>query len=63
MINESVMYYFHPEIPFGGKGLSGFGNYSGKYSFDTFSQQRPVVEAGTFRDRFLEGSNIKFFTS
>ncbi|MHA1977721.1 MAG: aldehyde dehydrogenase family protein [Candidatus Hodarchaeales archaeon] len=61
MINESVMYYLHPEIPFGGKGLSGFGNYSGKYSFDTFSQQRPIVEAGTFRDRFLERMNVKFF--
>jgi aldehyde dehydrogenase (NAD+) len=61
MINESVMYYLHPEIPFGGKGLSGLGNYSGKFSFDTFSQQRPIVEAGTFRDRFLEGINIKFF--
>jgi acyl-CoA reductase-like NAD-dependent aldehyde dehydrogenase len=61
MVNESVIYYLHPEIPFGGIGSSGIGNYSGKYSFDTFSQQRPVIEAGTFRDRLLEGLHIKFF--
>ena len=61
MINESVLYYLHPEIPFGGKGESGLGNYSGKYSFDTFSQQRPVIEAGTFIDRFLERSKVKAF--
>lgn len=61
MINESVLYYLHPEIPFGGKGESGLGNYSGKYSFDTFSQQRPVIEAGTFLDRFLERSKVKAF--
>lgn len=61
MINESVLYYLHPEVPFGGKGESGLGNYSGKYSFDTFSQQRPVIEAGTFRDRFLERAKVKAF--
>ena len=61
MINESVLYYLHPEIPFGGKGESGLGNYSGKYTFDTFSQQRPVIEAGTFLDRFLERTKVKAF--
>ena len=61
MINESVLYYLHPEVPFGGVGESGLGNYSGKYSFDTFSQQRPVIEAGTFLDRFLERSKVKAF--
>ena len=61
MINDSVLYYAHPELPFGGKGDSGMGNYSGKYSFDTFSQERPVLEAGTFRDRTLERMKIKYF--
>jgi aldehyde dehydrogenase (NAD+) len=61
MINDSVLYYTHSEIPFGGKGDSGIGNYSGKYSFETFSQQRPVVEAGTFIDRTLERMKIKSF--
>lgn len=61
MINDSVIYYTHPEIPFGGKGESGLGNYSGKYSFDTFSQERPIVEAGTLIDRILERIKIKFF--
>jgi aldehyde dehydrogenase (NAD+) len=61
MINDSVLYYTHPEIPFGGKGESGMGNYSGKYSFETFSQQRPIIEAGTFIDRTLEKIKIKSF--
>ncbi|OLS26545.1 MAG: Aldehyde dehydrogenase [Candidatus Heimdallarchaeota archaeon LC_3] len=61
MINQSVIHYLHPEVPFGGKGNSGFGNYSGKYSFDTFSQQRPVVEAGTYLDRFFERIKLKSF--
>lgn len=61
MINEGVIYYLHPEVPFGGKGESGLGNYFGKYTFDTFSQQRPVIEAGTFLDRTLERSKIKAF--
>lgn len=30
------------DLPFGGAGASGFGNYHMKYGFDTFSQDRPV---------------------
>ncbi|MFC0582390.1 aldehyde dehydrogenase family protein [Micrococcoides hystricis] len=30
------------DLPFGGVGASGFGNYHMKYGFDTFSQDRPV---------------------
>lgn len=30
-------------LPFGGVGLSGMGNYHGKFSFDTFSHQKSVV--------------------
>lgn len=61
MINDSVLYYAHPELPFGGTGSSGFGNYSGKYSFETFSQQRPMMETGTFMDRTLERFKVKYF--
>ena len=61
MINDSVLYYLHPEVPFGGVGDSGIGNYLGKYSFDTFSQIRPVVIAGGIFDQILEKLGIKFF--
>ncbi|MEE1621428.1 aldehyde dehydrogenase family protein [Zafaria sp. Z1313] len=30
-------------LPFGGAGASGMGNYRGRYGFETFSQQRPVL--------------------
>lgn len=30
-------------LPFGGIGNSGMGNYHGKYSFDTFSHHRSVL--------------------
>lgn len=61
MINDSVLYYLHPEVPFGGIGDSGFGSYLGKYSFDTFTQMRPIVVAGGLYDRFLEKIGMKFF--
>lgn len=31
-------------LPFGGVGESGFGRYHGKYSFDTFSHEKAVLE-------------------
>lgn len=61
MINDSVLYYLHPEAPFGGIGDSGIGNYLGKASFDTFTQMRPMVVAGGLFDQFLEKAGIKFF--
>jgi aldehyde dehydrogenase (NAD+) len=32
-----------PALPFGGIGASGMGAYHGKWGFDRFSQQRPVL--------------------
>ncbi len=34
-------------LPFGGVGTSGMGAYHGRYSFDTFSQNRGVLSKGT----------------
>lgn len=31
-------------LPFGGVGQSGFGSYHGKYSFDTFSHEKAVMQ-------------------
>jgi len=42
-INE-VMRHFDCHLPFGGVGNSGMGSYHGKYSFQTFSHAKPVVE-------------------
>lgn len=41
--NVCNMHLAVPDLPFGGVGASGMGNYHGKWGFDTFSQQRPVL--------------------
>ena len=61
MVNDSVLYYLHPEVNFGGIGDSGMGSYTGKYSFDTFTQTRPIVEYGGIVDRTAEKLRLKFF--
>ncbi|MDH5402281.1 MAG: aldehyde dehydrogenase family protein [Candidatus Heimdallarchaeota archaeon] len=61
MTNETVMHFLHPLIPFGGVGYSGYGNYGGKYSFITFSQERGIVETGGIIDKTIEKLGLKFF--
>lgn len=34
-------------LPFGGVGHSGIGNYHFRYSFDTFSHHKPVLQTST----------------
>ena len=36
-----------PSLPFGGVGHSGIGVYHGKFTFDTFSHSKAVLECGT----------------
>lgn len=61
MVNDSVLYYLHPGLPFGGIGNSGIGAYGGKFTFDEFTHQRPIVETGGIIDRTTEKLKIKFF--
>ena len=44
---------FNSYMPFGGIGSSGMGNYKGKWSFDTFSQKRPVLKRSGVYDLFF----------
>jgi acyl-CoA reductase-like NAD-dependent aldehyde dehydrogenase len=41
--NDCLVHLASPHIPFGGLGRSGYGNYHGKYTFDTFSHVQPVL--------------------
>ena len=43
-INDTVMHLSNDNLPFGGVGSSGIGNYHGKYGFETFSHQKAVLE-------------------
>ncbi|MEB3266184.1 MAG: aldehyde dehydrogenase family protein [Cyanobacteriota bacterium] len=42
-INDVVLQVGIPELPFGGVGPSGMGNYHGQAGFDTFSHLRSVL--------------------
>jgi len=43
-INETMMHVGLYTAPFGGIGDSGYGNYHGKWSFDSFSHSRTVLK-------------------
>jgi len=42
-INNNVVHFFNPNIPFGGVNNSGFGSSHGVHGFKTFSHARGVV--------------------
>lgn len=43
-INSTLIHVGSHFLPFGGVGTSGMGKYHGKYSFETFSHARSVLE-------------------
>lgn len=47
-INDTVMHLSNDNLPFGGVGSSGIGNYHGKYGFEAFSHQKAVLEKATW---------------
>ncbi|NLD17379.1 MAG: aldehyde dehydrogenase [Tissierellia bacterium] len=49
-INDVLMQLANPNLPFGGVGNSGMGKYHGKFSFDTFSNKKSIVEKPNFLD-------------
>ena len=51
-INDTVMQLANPNLPFGGVGASGIGQYHGKYSFNTFSHDKSYI----FKSTRLESS-------
>ncbi|KAK9170629.1 hypothetical protein Syun_002769 [Stephania yunnanensis] len=61
--NDAVIQYLCDTVPFGGVGQSGFGRYHGKFSFDTFSHEKPVVRRGYLVEywfRYPPWNNDKF---
>lgn len=43
-VNDGFMFMVNPDLPFGGVGSSGMGNYHGKFGFDTFSHLKTVMK-------------------
>ena len=42
-INESLVQTSNPNLPFGGVGASGIGNYHSKAGFDTFTHYKSIL--------------------
>ena len=73
-INDAMLHYIHPNLPFGGVGPSGQGNAHGFYGFRAFSYERAMLRQGAvsplkwlyppYSDlkRKLIGWIIKYFT-
>jgi aldehyde dehydrogenase (NAD+) len=52
-INDTVVHFAVPGLPFGGIGNSGMGSYHGKATFDTFTHERSIIRNGFMVDVFL----------
>ncbi len=49
-INDTIMHIANSNLPFGGVGNSGIGNYHGKAGFDTFTHQKSILDKATWLD-------------
>lgn len=61
-VNDTIMHLASEYLPFGGVGDSGFGNYHGRYSFNTFSHVKSVSNGSSFIDlpfRYQPYSELK----
>lgn len=61
-INDTIIHLASEKLAFGGVGMSGMGNYHGKYGFETFSHRKSVVKKSSRIDipmRYHPYSNVK----
>ncbi|XP_008283961.1 aldehyde dehydrogenase family 3 member B1 [Stegastes partitus] len=49
--NDGIVHMTLPSMPFGGVGASGFGNYHGRWGFETFSHHRACMLRGWALER------------
>jgi aldehyde dehydrogenase (NAD+) len=47
-VNNTIIQIENLEVPFGGVGMSGTGNYHGFYGFKTFSHERNIMQQKCF---------------
>lgn len=60
-INDTLMHIVNHNLPFGGVGNSGIGNYHGHTSFLAFSNKRAVVSTPTWLDLPMKYAPFKYF--
>lgn len=49
-VNDVVVHLSNPNLPFGGIGPSGMGEYHGKSTYETFSHRKSIVKSATWID-------------
>ena len=49
-INDTINHLVGTNMPFGGVGSSGMGNYHGKYTFNTFTREKGILNKSNFLD-------------
>jgi aldehyde dehydrogenase (NAD+) len=49
-VNNGIIHVGNPDLPFGGVGPSGIGQYHGKSGFDTFTRPKSVLRSPTWFD-------------
>lgn len=49
-INDTIIHLANNNLPFGGVGDSGISNYHGKYSFETFTHSKAILEKQNWLD-------------
>lgn len=62
-INDVIMFNAVPDLPFGGTGPSGMGQYSGQAGFDNFSHMKSILKRPFIKDlpvRFAPYKDWKF---
>jgi len=53
-LNETIMHLANPNLPFGGVGNSGTGNYHGEFGFNTFSHQKSIIQKPNWFEPFVK---------
>lgn len=53
-VNDAVMHISNPNLPFGGVGASGLGNYHGKAGFDSFTHHKSILKKPTWFELSLK---------
>jgi aldehyde dehydrogenase (NAD+) len=49
-INNTLIHLGNPDLPFGGVGYSGMGQYHGYEGFRTFTRQKSIMKSSTIAD-------------
>jgi aldehyde dehydrogenase (NAD+) len=53
-VNNASIHLLNYNLPFGGRGSSGLGQYHGHFSFDTFSHKKGLIKSPTWLDPYLK---------